>query len=1189
MENKITVNGNNGNNKISVSGSQENQNINVDTNRNSISINAINNNALFYSDQAKEYAEQSKESAEKSEESAKQSQNALSEIKNNEDLKKVSANEENINKVADDIENVNFVGENIEDITELVTSLENLGDTTNINIVASNIDNINSLAEDIQTVEENKNIVLSQVAVAVEQANKSTENATISTEKAEISINQANISTQKALESKTFSENALIYSTNAKTSENNARDYSETALQQSTIATTQANISITQANNALNYSKNAKTSEENALIYSNNAKLNADTSLENANISEVNSINAEIWAEGTDEEVQALGGVHSAKKWTEINSTTSNLRWGKITGSIGQQADLMQYLNTFESAINDTSEDLSDIYNYIVDVDKNKQDKLTAGENITIEDGVISAVGGSSPDIDTSNLVTKDGTETISGAKTLTQPLTIQNGAGTGSLIVGGDVNAGTVTNGTRKLARVAVPTQNNKNLNAVLLGFDSNGDDALHVKNRTYDAVSFGGQTKITNATSPMSIGFCVAKTRNGTSANDKVYPLEMDSTEARFNVKPNYNGVELATKNDLDEKPSVDSVNNLFLMLDEQITSGLAEKQDKGNYLTPQSLISYPTFGDLKNYVTTEQAEAVLQTKQDVLTAGENIEIVDNVISAKGGGSGFNLFDTKTSDHILDGDELKGWALQGTYVYKNAIAGSRDGYPDFYNKVIEEYNEATLTETVNGVTVKVNSNGHKFYDIADKTIIDELFNNTGLAWFYGIDTENERVFLPRNAWFEQMTADTLEVGDSVEAGLPNITGLLKIAINEYSVSGAFTASAGGGKDSANGDDSQSTNFNFDASLSNPIYGNSDTVQTNAVKKLLYICVGNTNVETAVTEVVDVTTTENDTIPLFTGQYFDFTPNNVSWLKAGQQTNSGTIYTTAYNELVNCLNGVNKYNLKVIDTADMLADVDYSEYWKVNQDEMYFITPTKLSYGAFSNVAPVVGNGYALELVNSDGTKVYPMGRTGSSNYYGGFTATATTVPQELTNSNPETTVVGGYLGVTTNETTSGIEAHLKQSEAQLYFKVANAVQNLELLNVGEITESLAGKVDINSNVIDGQWVASELELSTATAIGTYEIDLSSYLPNDLYNYEVLVSHYQTSSASTGSITNIWTDYLPNPISYTLTSTSTVNSGNTFIAVIGGGRTISKDISSATSTKNILKAHAYRRIGTNV
>lgn len=62
--------------------------------------------------------------------------------------------------------------------------------------------------------------------------------------------------------------------------------------------------------------------------------------------------------------------------------------------------------------------------------------------------------------------------------------------------------------------------------------------------------------------------------------------------------------------------------------------------------------------------------------------LEIGQKInEIIDN-----SGKSGFSLFDTKLADHILEGDEAKGWALQGTYV-----SGSL--YPDFYNKVAEEF----------------------------------------------------------------------------------------------------------------------------------------------------------------------------------------------------------------------------------------------------------------------------------------------------------------------------------------------------------------------------------------------------------------------------------------------------------------------------------------------------------------
>lgn len=225
----------------------------------------------------------------------------------------------------------------------------------------------------------------------------------------------------------------------------------------------------------------------------------------------------------------------------------------------------------------------------------------------------------------------------------------------------------------------------------------------------------------------------------------------------------------------------------------------------------------------------------------------------------------SSYNLFDLKLSDHILDYTETKGWALQGTYVYKEALAGSRYGYPDFYNKVVEEFNDATAIEMVNEVEIKVHSNGHKFYDIANKLAIDDFFNTIGSAWFYGIDTENERIFLPRNNYFEQVTGVVSEVGKSVEAGLPNIEGEAQSSRadthmwNVKNSSGALLSELTGSI-ATDTDTKASTGINtlsFDASNSNPIYGNSDTVQPNAVKKLLYICVGNTTNYENMTDVV--------------------------------------------------------------------------------------------------------------------------------------------------------------------------------------------------------------------------------------------------------------------------------------------------------------------------------------------
>lgn len=447
-------------------------------------------------------------------------------------------------------------------------------------------------------------------------------------------------------------------------------------------------------------------------------------------------------------------------------------------------------------------------------------------------------------------------------------------------------------------------------------------------------------------------------------------------------------------------------------------------------------------------------------------------------NEIIEKGVGGAFNLFDTMLKDHVLTYEETYGWALQGTYVYKEAVAGSRYGYPDFYNKCTSEKDLGTPTETTlgdNTVTLYVNANGHTFYDIADKEAIDAWYNTYGIAWYYGIDTENERVFLPRTKWFIQPTGEITEINTVNEAGLPNITGSIAFgpvntAHKLKTASGAFYSNGTGSAENNGYGGLTNTNVKagFQASRSNPIYGNSDTVQPPSINQLLYICVGNTNVESAVTDVVDVTTTENDTVPLFTGMYFDFTPNNVSWLKAGEQANSGGVYAFTYNELVNILNGETKYgDLKVIDVADMVTGEDYSLYWKVNQEDMTFITPTAISNKALSG--GVVGNGMTLGL--TDGTNLFGLTNANDTEVNNRlFQTGAYGVP---VGSSGTTGIVSNALtyGITTDPTKSGIIA--EQSTSQLYFKVANAVQNLELLDAGEVLEAVQ-QIGAKPHIVD-------------------------------------------------------------------------------------------------------------------
>ena len=225
------------------------------------------------------------------------------------------------------------------------------------------------------------------------------------------------------------------------------------------------------------------------------------------------------------------------------------------------------------------------------------------------------------------------------------------------------------------------------------------------------------------------------------------------------------------------------------------------------------------------------------------------------------------FSMFDTVLKDHMLSYPYDQGFALQGTYVYHDAEPGVRYGYPDFYNKCVEEAAEAkaksgTQQVTLGGKSVSmwIHDNGHMYYDISIKSSMDDWFNTFGTAWFYGIDYANKRIFLPRNNWFEQGTSAVGDIGKSVDAGLPNITGTTGSAtvtkkaststatISEANMSGSFYCTSAHNSSSVGTATGWFMNaaYAFDASRSSAVYGKSSTVQPKAVKKLLYICVGN-------------------------------------------------------------------------------------------------------------------------------------------------------------------------------------------------------------------------------------------------------------------------------------------------------------------------------------------------------
>lgn len=97
--------------------------------------------------------------------------------------------------------------------------------------------------------------------------------------------------------SKYYASQAATSASNAYTSETNAAASASTATTQAGIATTQAGIATTKAGEA---------------------ETSANTAITKAGEAKTSEINAHIWVEGTDEEVENLGGEHSAKTWEQI-------------------------------------------------------------------------------------------------------------------------------------------------------------------------------------------------------------------------------------------------------------------------------------------------------------------------------------------------------------------------------------------------------------------------------------------------------------------------------------------------------------------------------------------------------------------------------------------------------------------------------------------------------------------------------------------------------------------------------------------------------------------------------------------------------------------------------------------------------------------------------------------------------
>lgn len=163
-----------------------------------------------------------------------------------------------------------------------------------------------------------------------------------------------------------------------------------------------------------------------------------------------------------------------------------------------------------------------------------------------------------------------------------------------------------------------------------------------------------------------------------------------------------------------------------------------------------------------------------------------------------------------------------------------------------EWYRYTADIHLDGAQTDTIGEITITYYEadDGHKICLPDQESNIVALYEKTGVAWYYILDTENKQFKLPRTKFGFTGLRDS--VGGYVEPGLPNIEGDSGIITTTGVPTGAF--SRDGAKAKTWNTDSSNTyaGTTFDASRSNSIYGASDTVQPAATQMYLYFYVGN-------------------------------------------------------------------------------------------------------------------------------------------------------------------------------------------------------------------------------------------------------------------------------------------------------------------------------------------------------
>lgn len=500
-----------------------------------------------------------------------------------------------------------------------------------------------------------------------------------------------------------------------------------------------------------------------------------------------------------------------------------------------------------------------------------------------------------------------------------------------------------------------------------------------------------------------------------------------------------------------------------------------------------------------------------------------------------------------------LAENDEGYDWALKKSDAGFDTITS--DNYTTLIGKKVYQViltdgkrKANGVTSTITNLTPKSVSSTSWNATIEANVTTFTLYSNTFKTWLFEQSETVESVRLPAVVNVQGLL-DLQNLGMTVEAGLPNITG----TSNGYCTAGSSAGTDVSGciynitynsPQGATNNNSWSAKFGIDASLSNPIYGASDTVQEEAIQYPYYIQIA-TGQETEVNIRNDIESIVPYT--LFDSKYSEAKQYNASRVLGGSIL-SKSVYPTAYEA------ALVEYNSEIADgttvelpsggsytkrgvsggiTVKLSTDETVTEYdWKLDTMAEILTVPTlngsedllsdryddlELKASSSTYVAPANG-WYVLSKRTNAANQTVVLENHTNGVQSGVIVPSVDHIPRIYIPAKKNDVIEARYTAGGDLDTFRFIYA---KGNGSLYFFVASVAQNAPLANLGRIEET---KVDKNSSwgFPSNRYIDLELGASgstyTAPANGWYYLQKISGA-NDQHSFILTLKDGETAT----------------------------------------------------------------------